>query len=202
MDSKDFQNGIIIGLTSSLAKNSNKSLDYTVTFISEGEPYEIIQVKKDSKINAPVTEPISPNGLYYGWLYNDGSRVVFPYTPNSNINLFAGFSTVRREISSSTAGTFLCTAMGTKLNDGLCVCGWYYNSGLYYGRVIGQSKEAISTDKAPKASGSFQYNDKTWYYNQYQDSQTNFKDGLPPRQMNSNPNYFNKELLDYFFMVE
>lgn len=93
MDSKDFQNGIIIGLTSSLAKNSNKSLDYTVTFISEGEPYEIIQVKKDNKINAPVTEPISESGTFAGWQV-DGETATFPYPPEGNTVFNALFGTI------------------------------------------------------------------------------------------------------------
>lgn len=136
----------------------------------------------------------------------DGTEIPLTYDGDDLTkigNTEVSFVFTRNEITATKKGTFLCTAMGTKVNEGLCICGWYYSNGLYYGRVFGKTMDDIATDKTPTYSGgTFEYNGETWYFNQYQNSQSTFKDGLMPIYLNVAVNSFSKALFDYYFMVE
>ena len=73
------------------------TLDHTVTFTVDGEPYEIVSVKDGNSINAPVNNPTSGNGTFAGWL-NGETSVNFPLTPTEDLWLNAEFKTARTEM--------------------------------------------------------------------------------------------------------
>ena len=70
-----------------------KLLDHTVTFLSDGEPYEIVSVKSGNSVNAPAIDPISESGSFAGWQFN-GETVGFPYPLESDVELVAKFGTL------------------------------------------------------------------------------------------------------------
>ena len=88
MSKLDFQNGLAIGLASK-GTASATMLDNTVTFLADGEPYEIVSVKSGNYVNAPATEPTSENGVFLNWQDSDNNTVNFPYLPKSDITLYA-----------------------------------------------------------------------------------------------------------------
>jgi hypothetical protein len=61
------------------------SLDHTVTFTVDGEPYEIVSVKNGNKVNVPYSIT-DENGVPYGW-FIDEQKVEFPYKPTENVIL-------------------------------------------------------------------------------------------------------------------
>ena len=65
---------------------------YTVTFVAEGNPYSIISVTAGSAIKAPI--PPEVTGVVTGWSTDEaGANLVsFPYTPTSDITLYAKVS--------------------------------------------------------------------------------------------------------------
>ena len=62
---------------------------YTVTFVAEGNPYSIISVTAGSAIKEPI--PPEVTGTVQGWSTDEaGANLVsFPYTPTSDITLYA-----------------------------------------------------------------------------------------------------------------
>jgi hypothetical protein len=76
-----------------LEKGSGQLLDYTVTFIVDGETYEIVSVKQGNSVDAPSVEPTSDEGNFAGW-YIEGERVTFPFTPTANTEILAEFSSL------------------------------------------------------------------------------------------------------------
>lgn len=63
---------------------------YTVQFMVEGSLYSSVSVTQGQKVNKP-TEPIVVGKSFAGW-YNaetGGTEITFPYTPTSNITLYA-----------------------------------------------------------------------------------------------------------------
>ena len=62
---------------------------YTVTFVAEGNPYSIISVTAGSAIKEPI--PPEVTGMVQGWSTDEaGANLVsFPYTPTSDITLYA-----------------------------------------------------------------------------------------------------------------
>ena len=65
---------------------------YTVTFVAEGNPYSIISVTAGSAIKEPI--PPEVTGTVQGWSTDEaGANLVsFPYTPTSDITLYAKVS--------------------------------------------------------------------------------------------------------------
>ena len=65
---------------------------YTVTFVAEGNPYSIISVTAGSAIKEPI--PPEVTGPATGWSTDEaGANLVsFPYTPTSDITLYAKVS--------------------------------------------------------------------------------------------------------------
>lgn len=210
MSKTDFQNGFALGLASG-GNVTATELDYTVRFLVDGKPYEIVSVKSGNKVSKPLTDPISENGKFTGWKDNNG-KVDFPY-PSENviegvIELSAVFQTVRDEISTDKAGTNLGSVLGTKKNDGLCVLaygpmnssspnGW--NS--YY--IIGKSTEAIKTTNSFAKTGDFTYENETWYWGKINNNGTPILDGdvefYSINQASDTDSSISK-VLDYYFM--
>lgn len=65
-------------------------LDHTVTFMVDGEPYEVVSVKDGNSVNAPSGIPTSDEGNFDGWSLN-GNTILFPYTPTEDVELIATF---------------------------------------------------------------------------------------------------------------
>ena len=65
---------------------------YTVTFVAEGNPYSVISVTAGSAIKEPI--PPEVTGSVTGWSTDEaGANLVsFPYTPTSDITLYAKVS--------------------------------------------------------------------------------------------------------------
>ena len=65
---------------------------YTVTFVAEGNPYSVISVTAGSAIKEPI--PPEVTGTVQGWSTDEaGANLVsFPYTPTSDITLYAKVS--------------------------------------------------------------------------------------------------------------
>jgi hypothetical protein len=59
-------------------------LDHTVTFMVDGEPYEVVSVKNGNSVNAP-TEPTKEGYEFINWNDIDGNIVSFPITPTEDI---------------------------------------------------------------------------------------------------------------------
>ena len=72
------------------AGGGSAALDYTVTFIVDGEPYELVSVKDGNAIDIPATEPTSENGTFNGWM-NGEEKVEFPFAPSEDVELNALF---------------------------------------------------------------------------------------------------------------
>lgn len=89
MSNADFQNGFALGLASG-GVVEGRLLDYTVTFTVDGEPYEIVSVKKGNLVNSPLVEPTSEGSVFAGWQEN-GVTETFPYTPEGNVDFDAVF---------------------------------------------------------------------------------------------------------------
>lgn len=67
------------------------SLDHTVTFTVDGEPYEIVSVKAGNSVNAPSTAPRIENLLFIRWNDTAGELVRFPFTPAEDTTISALF---------------------------------------------------------------------------------------------------------------
>ena len=79
------------GSSGSSGNNSvGGQLDYTVSFMVDGEPYQFISVKNGSSISEPP-QPTVQSGVFAHWENDDGNIVHFPYTPIGDISLKAVF---------------------------------------------------------------------------------------------------------------
>lgn len=146
----------------------DNSLDHTVTFMVDGEPYEIVSVKNGNSVNAPTTKPTSESGNVVKWLL-DNQEVSFPYTPLNEVMIMAQFLKYHDEISATTKGVFLNSAYGTKSNDGWCILG-YVDSSNYQGwkRIycLSDTEKGCATSKFTGSASTISYNGKTYYYRQ------------------------------------
>lgn len=63
---------------------------YTVQFMVEGSLYSSVSITRGQKVNKP-TEPIVVGKSFAGWYDAEtgGTEITFPYTPTSNITLYA-----------------------------------------------------------------------------------------------------------------
>lgn len=126
----------MVSTNSKLAELEGKitaMVDYTVTFMADGEIYEIVSVKKGNSIDAPVTEPTSEGLVFTGW-QNDGNIVEFPFTPTENTTISALFISRSNtdylyESFGVDKATFPYVVIGcTDKGDGTVVCGvWFAN---------------------------------------------------------------------------
>jgi hypothetical protein len=137
--------------------NGNSSMDHTVTFTSNGEPYEIVSVKNGNFINEPVTKPISKTGAFIGWQIN-GNDVDFPYPPTDDVTISALFvwrsnTDYLYENFDVDKTTFPYVVVGCKDNgDGTAHCDiWFANKfSDINGRIIiptGRSYKRVSDVK-------------------------------------------------------
>lgn len=196
------------------APATSGGLDYTVIFTSEGEPYEIVSVKDGNSINAPETIPIGKSGVLMGWQIN-GETIMFPYTPTSDTEINAKFSTVRSEIEWYGTGNWLRDEKGVvaKDNEGVVVVGRCENSGatgatFFFDMLVSRVEEYVIVIGATNnvSYGNIVYNNDTYYY-AISNRNTNYVKPLveqcailPNAQATKEDAI--KSLLDYYFMVE
>lgn len=64
-------------------------VDNTVSFMADGAVYEVVSVKNGNYVSKPLTNPISPNGVFAGWLDENGNNKDFPFPPTSDMTLYA-----------------------------------------------------------------------------------------------------------------
>lgn len=67
------------------------TLDHTVTFTVDGEPYEVVSVKDGNEVQIP-TEPQKSGLVFIRW-ENNGNEVAFPFVPTEDTEIIAYFST-------------------------------------------------------------------------------------------------------------
>jgi hypothetical protein len=73
-------------------KEQNKDIVYTVKFIVDGKPYEILGVKNKQHINSPATAPEDKKNLsFINWIDEEGDEVSFPYFVEKDTILQARF---------------------------------------------------------------------------------------------------------------
>jgi hypothetical protein len=152
------------------------SLDNTVTFVADGEPYEVVGVKNGNSVNAPATTPTSENGVFAGWQANE-EMVVFPYTPTSDIELNAKFQAIRIEMEITGAITIINNQYvgTTKTYDDMCIAG--YMGINWKSPFIVSSTEngvAVNSKSSLKKTMTVEYDNQT-YYVRY-DATTNWTD--------------------------
>ena len=82
---------LVIGRFEALEKKiDGVYIDYTVTFLVDGEVYERVSVRSGNAVNAPAAEPTVDGGTFVSWQHN-GKEVTFPYTPTADTELVAIF---------------------------------------------------------------------------------------------------------------
>jgi hypothetical protein len=190
------------------AKSSGvATVDHTVTFLADGKPYEVVSVKDGNTVNAPSGIPTSKDGTFTKWLL-DGQTAPLPYPPEKDDEIIALFQTVRSEISTDKAGTYLGSALGTKSNDGFCICGYFQESAgssWYYYDVVGKTPEAVKTTNVAHTF-TVEYEGEIWYLASAQIHGTpdiNADIKLEQIPKSENPVYATARmtaLLDYYFM--
>lgn len=194
--------------------SGGNALDHTVTFMVDGEPYEIVSVKDGNSVNTPATPP-SESGIIK-WLL-DNQEVSFPYIPTNNIELDANISMTHTEIElynkgdivfiwyrdASTGGNY------TKSNDGWSVvgCSSASSGGVSntYFILVGKTQESCAMSGSGTQSGTIQYNGETYYYRAKQVSTSFVTDYGKAVQLDieyTDNNTLATQLLDYYYCVE
>ena len=208
MSKIDFQNGFTLGMLSNgLAKE--KLVDHTVTFLADGEPYEIVSVKNGNSVKEP--DKPTPTGKTT-WIDSLGNSQQFPFFPEENTLLTAQIQAARTEIEITEVGQAFYTA-GTysycKANDGWCIGGYYYDTDnpCYCPLLVSNTEEGAAIVRlggsSHSAVNSFDYNGMTYYYSEEYVSKT-----VPTMSAGYTENLgsFSKpkdaaiKLLDYYFM--
>ena len=71
--------------------NNSELLDHTVTFMVDGEPYQIVSVKDGGSITTP-TPPKKTKLTFASWRDDKENKVVFPYVPTKDEIIVAFFT--------------------------------------------------------------------------------------------------------------
>lgn len=191
--------------------SGGNSLDHTVTFMVDGEPYEIVSVKDGNSVNAPATPP-SESGIVK-WLL-DNQEVSFPYIPTNNIELDANISMNHTEIELNNKGELVLSwyrdaSTGgnyTKTNDGWSIVGCCeYKDSIYLYTMfilVGKTQQSCAMGGT---SGNIQYNGETYYYQAKQVSTSFVTDYGKAVKLDieyTDNNTLATQLLDYYYCVE
>ena len=156
------------------------SLDYTVTFTVDGEPYEIVSVKNGNSVNAPATKPTSGSGKFKKWQYN-GIDVTLPCEITGDMNITALFQTVRTEMQLYNEGELIYLTNYTyprKTNYGLSISGRtrYYNdsNSSWYVRayLVSTTVEGCLMTLNTTPEGTIDYDGITYYYTTFENKES------------------------------
>lgn len=90
MPNKDFQNGLIIGITAGSTRVDTGNVGYQVKFKVDGNDYYVASCRQGESITEPPM-PTKQGYNFSGWKLNN-ANVEFPYTPNEDIEFNASFT--------------------------------------------------------------------------------------------------------------
>lgn len=186
---------------------------YTVTFISEDNPYTIVSVTDGQSVFAPSPNPTSESGSFVGW--SDGAQLInFPYPVTQNITMNAEFQSTRTEMEWLTSGDWFTDryydtpAVRKKTNNELTIMATATpkNYTMKYYVMLGRTETAIAGVNFTK--GTIDYDGVTWFYNIFYNERghniTDVIDKSIPLQVSSDAhlNYekIANSVLDYYFM--
>lgn len=179
-------------------------LDHTVTFMVDGEPYEIVSIKDGQKIGEPLFIP--EVGTNEGW-YDGDTKISFPYIPTQTLELVANVITSRKEIEINNAGELWYTYYKTdyvKTNDGWSIVGWWkVGTGGVHFYIVGKTEESVITNAVTAPTGTIQYNGETYYYCTITKASAELKDYGKCVQIEGvdTDEAMVNALLNYYFMV-
>lgn len=214
---KDYQNGLIVGLSAGSTQVEAGNIGYKVTFKVDGNDYYVAQCLQGDTITAPP-EPTIQGGIFGSWQLNDVD-ISFPYTPSADVELIAVASSYHREIEVVTAGTALYTYSGstiTKLynnpDDNITVFGYCtYNNNtqkfLFLVSKIADNTRMSANEMANAVKIPFTYNSETWYYSHSNVTTTTSIDhacaelGDLQDAFNGNPAAVAAGILNYYYNV-
>ena len=196
-------------------------LDHTVTFLVNGEVYEVLSVKEGHSVNAPATNPNQEGSFFYGWTIGENTEenlIKFPYTPTDNIELNCFFKTVHTEIELS-AGEWVCYLGSSskysheKYNNEWAILGSYYTNGYIAPVVVGLTSSACivsghytnnpsMSSASYWKSGTVEYDGVTYYYSAFLYGW--YKNTMPSSnsyntQINEDPQAAALSTLKYYF---
>lgn len=92
MANKDFQNGLIVGLSAGSIKIDTGNIGYQVKFKVDGDDYYIASCEAGETIAEPP-EPTMQGGYFGSWQDENNNKILFPYTPAADITLNAALAT-------------------------------------------------------------------------------------------------------------
>lgn len=205
MSIKDYQNGLIVGLSAGSTQVEAGNIGYKVTFKVDGNDYYIASCQQGESITEPPTP--TGTGTFTAWQLN-GVDVAFPYTPSADVELTAYFQSVRTEMEVSVAGTPLINIGEnpylTKTSDGMAVCAYALSAGDI-GVILVSKTDAYTYASGKNATWgqSFSYNGETYYYHNYSGmSQSTYT--VSPQMVNVQEGYGNStvwagKVLDHYF---
>lgn len=143
-----------------------ETVNHTVTFIVDDQPYEIVSVKSGNS----VTPPKDANGLdrviestegNFDFWHIDGERVEFPYVPTSDVEIVAYTSNTRDYLVWKPGEAM--PHFGSKSTEEFAISGWCYDS-VYYVMAVAKTESALNCAFYSRYSHStFDYNGETWY---------------------------------------
>lgn len=145
------------------------TVDHTVTFVVDGEPYEIVSVKNGNSVKEP--DKPTPTGKTT-WIDSLGNSQQFPFFPEENTLFTAQIQAARTEIEITEAGTVFYTAgpySYEKIYEGWSIGGYaYYPGEHYFSLLVSDTEEGAATRQVGKdyvnLGRAFDYNGTTYYY--------------------------------------
>lgn len=93
VEAVELENASFAGAYIKFEQSTSVENGYTVQFMVEGRLYSSVSVTAGSVVSCP-TSPTVASKYFIGW-YNaetDGTEITFPYTPTSNVTLYAHFT--------------------------------------------------------------------------------------------------------------
>jgi hypothetical protein len=142
------------------------TVDYTVTFLADGEPYEVVSVKDGNTVNAPSGTPTSDIGTFTGWKLN-GGYITFPHKPEANDIINAVFQSARTEFEINQGNTAFATVDSktlVKTSDGWSIAGYIQGGNSFFVFLVGETKESATFNCDSQSYFDFDYNGRTYYY--------------------------------------
>ncbi len=178
-----YKNGeVTVGSNEGVNTGCVESVDYTVKFMVDGEPYEIVSVKKGNFVTEP-NEPLKADLVLKSWDDEDGNAIKFPFTPTSDTELRASFelATIQHQLEFDTYNTQLFLVdiyKFVKTIDGISIAGYWTvteDDGKKYTYIISVSEtpeqtKCLKINRNTTSSTTFNtpektiVTDKTFYY--------------------------------------
>jgi hypothetical protein len=151
-------------------------IDHTVTFLADGEPYEIVSVKNGNSVNAPATNPAKDDLVFIEWRDSGDKAIGFPFPITTDTQIFAHFIAVRVEIEYYDANTVLGTygnddvKTNSKANNGWSILGIQHKDGFPCAILVGLTANECDMkgfSSSYYTRGSVEYNGVMYYFCTY-----------------------------------